>query len=265
MRLTKPLWASLITVVALFASVYGAALTVGPLIDRANLLHLLAVPLATTVIAVLLVVLHRRFVTREPWSGVRLDWKWSAVPQTLLGVVFAVAAIAVANAVSVAAGFATWLVDWELFREQAGQFALVVLIVILGQAFPEELLFRGHLFGTLSKSLSPRAVLAVTTLVFGSLHILSQSPATGTVEKLLYVVTATCLGFACGAGRARTGAVWMAIGFHTGFHIGIRLFATQDVNYGAQLTLQAAALALSAVAVLAFPAARPAVLQRQRA
>ncbi|GIH59454.1 hypothetical protein Msi02_02710 [Microbispora siamensis] len=117
---------------------------------------------------------------------------------------------------------------------------------MLNQAFPEELVWRGHVYDTLSARLSPRAVVIIVSGVFGALHIVSQSGADTLIEKLLYVVMATALGFACTVARMRSGAVWMAVGVHGGFHIGLRLTPTQATNYGVQLVLMAGALTLAA-------------------
>ncbi|MEU0568512.1 hypothetical protein ABZ297_24450 [Nonomuraea sp. NPDC005983] len=58
------------------------------------------------------------------------------------------------------------------------------------------------------------------------------------------------LGFACAAARARSGSVWMAVGVHTGFHLGYRLLPTQDVTFGVQLVLMACALTLTGLVIL---------------
>jgi membrane protease YdiL (CAAX protease family) len=89
------------------------------------------------------------------------------------------------------------------------------------------------------------------SVVFGALHILSSSPADTVTERLLYLVTASALGFACAAARVRGGALWMAVGVHTGFHMGHRLLPTQDIEYGVQLVILACTLAVTGFALLA--------------
>lgn len=237
----KPLLAVIVTSVGLFASVLGGV-GLSSLLPS-NMRQIIG-PIAITGIAVALIALYRRFVLHRPWSGVRLTWNRSALPQLLLGLVAAMAAILATNAVSVALGVATW-VPYE-----GSSLAVLVAVLVLGQAFPEELLFRGHLWDVLTQWLSPRAVLAVTTVAFGAIHILSQSQASGLAEKLLYVVAATALGFACGAARQRTGALWAAVGVHTGLHLAWRIFPTEDILYGVQLVVQTAFLTLAALALL---------------
>ncbi|MFF5213144.1 CPBP family intramembrane glutamic endopeptidase [Streptosporangium sp. NPDC000396] len=252
----KPLLAVLATIAFLFVSLLGSAGFSILLLDQSSPLFPLVFHPGVTLIALAVVYLYRRFVIRRPWSGLRLTWTWSAIPQTLLGVAVGMVAIATANAASVALGVADWIGPQADVPLPQGDVPLYVLlptlfaVIVLGQAFPEEVLFRGHLFDALSAWLSPRAVLAVSAVAFGSIHILSQSAASGIGEKLLYVVQAVGLGLACGAARARTGAVWMAVGVHTGLHIARRVFTVESGQYGVQLVLEIIALALAAALVL---------------
>ncbi|MFI6595928.1 lysostaphin resistance A-like protein [Nonomuraea sp. NPDC050536] len=234
----------LVTIAGLFASVFGGSLPASLLFERTSPLRQPLVVLGVTSLAVLLVWLVRRYLAHRPWQGLRLTRSRWALPQALLGVGAAMAATVGANALSVALGVTTWAPGIDL--SQLLLLPLAIAFIVLGQAFPEELWFRGHLFDTLSERLSPRVVLAVTSLAFGSLHLLSQSPAQGFAENLLYVVQATTLGLACGAARSRTGALWAAIGFHTGYHIGYGLLPTQPVHYGVQLVILAATTTVAA-------------------
>lgn len=245
----KPLRAVLVAVAMMFVAVLGGGGLAGLLLDTESPLRSMAGWAATTAVALAELYLYRRFVSRRPWSGIRLTWTWSAVPQTLLGVAVNLAAVGTANAVSVALGVAGWVQP-----NFGGPLLLVVpmvfALIVLGQAFPEEMIYRGHLYDTLSDSLSPRAVLAVTSVVFGSLHILSRSEASGVGERLLYVVMAMALGFVCGASRAGSGMVWMAIGAHSGLHLANIIFATKGIHYGVQLVIQAASMALAGTLIL---------------
>ncbi|MBB6346468.1 membrane protease YdiL (CAAX protease family) [Nonomuraea muscovyensis] len=150
-----------------------------------------------------------------------------------------------------ALGAAVWAPWQETVAPVLPMMPLTMAIIVLGQAFPEELLWRGHLQDTLSGRLSPRAVLIIVSVVFGALHILSSSPADTVTERLLYLVTASALGFACAAALVRGGALWMAVGVHTGFHMGHRLLPTQGIEYGVQLVILACTLAVTGFALLA--------------
>ncbi|WP_433517369.1 lysostaphin resistance A-like protein [Nonomuraea sp. CA-143628] len=242
------LGAALVTIAMLFAAIFGVAAISNVLFDGSQT----PAPLITVLVLLLLYV-YRRFVSHRPWSGLGMTLTWWALPQALLGMAVGLAALLAANAVSVLAGAATWQspeIDSPLMLP------LAIVLIMLRASFPEELLFRGHLYDTLSDRLGPRAVLAITTLSFGAIHILSNGPASGIAEKILYVVQATAFGLLCGAARARTGAVWMAVGVHTSIYLSSGAFPTQEIDYAVQLTLQTAALVLAAVLVLRFPGGR---------
>ncbi|GLW09425.1 hypothetical protein Misp01_45540 [Microtetraspora sp. NBRC 13810] len=247
MKATKPLWATLITIAFLIAAVFGGIYLTAPLSDPANPVTGLYSSVATTLIALALVFGWRRFVTRQPWQGMSMPLTWAALPQALLGVAVGTVAILASNSLSVAFGAASW-VPPEARSELVGYFPLTLAIVVLSVGFPDEVLFRGHLYGTLPA----RLALPVTTVAFGALHLISfGSEASEVVEGVLYVVSGVALGFACGAARARTGTVWMAVGVHTGTLIAFRLFATEGVVYGVQLAIQIATLALTGLLILA--------------
>ncbi|MEV4111848.1 type II CAAX endopeptidase family protein [Nonomuraea sp. NPDC049695] len=249
MKATHPVWAVLITVVAMLAQVVIGSLPATLLLDRDNLLYQPVGVVGITLASLGIVYLIRRYLGRQSWRGVRLTRSWRAVPHLLAGALAGVAAVAAASALSVAFGVATW-VPYDVFSPEMLYLPIAIAIALLGQAFPEELLWRGHLFDTLSGRLSPRAVMIVTAVVFGAMHIISQSAADTVAERLLYTVQAAGLGFACAAARARTGAVWMAVGVHLGLHIGNMTLPTKDIQYGVQLVIMACTLTVTGLLIL---------------
>ncbi|TDQ46130.1 CPBP family intramembrane glutamic endopeptidase [Actinorugispora endophytica] len=198
------------------------------------------------VLAVLAVYLWRRFAHR-PWAGVGLPMTWSAVPLLLLGAGVTVAALLAANAASVALGAAVW-VPWE--PEGLVYLPLVIAFIIIAQAFPEELIWRGNLYDMLADRLSPRVVLVLTSVGFGAFHVFSRSEAQGAVEVALYAAGAVALGFVCAASRERTGTIWMAVGVHSGIYFGNGFFPTEGIVYSVQLAAQALAMVLAGLLVL---------------
>jgi membrane protease YdiL (CAAX protease family) len=93
-----------------------------------------------------------------------------------------------------------------------GQAALLVLLVLLLEAVPEELVFRGLLYGMLAERLpSWAAVVGQTALfcLFGALI--------GAATSLDRLVLFALFGLAMGASRAVTGSVLTTIGFHAAF------------------------------------------------
>ncbi|SEG83694.1 Membrane protease YdiL, CAAX protease family [Nonomuraea solani] len=252
MKATHPLLAVPITIAAMFAQVIIGTLPVTLLPDPGHPLSRLAGAIGITLASLGLIYLIRRYLGRQPWRGVGLDRSRRALPHVLLGLLAGAVPVLAASALSVALGAAT-TVPWAVLAPQVPYLLLAVVFTLLSQAFPEELLWRGHLFDTLSSRLSPRAVIIVVSVGFGAMHIVSQSPATTPLERLLYVLHATALGFACAAARARTGTVWMAVGVHLGLHTGNYLFPTQPVAYGVQLIILTCTFTLSTLLLMHRP------------
>ncbi|WP_165975118.1 CPBP family intramembrane glutamic endopeptidase [Nonomuraea deserti] len=250
MKATHPVWAVLITCVAMFAQVIIGTAPVTLLLDRGDVLYRPLGMIGITLASLGLVYVIRRFLGRQSWRGVGLTRSWRAVPHLLAGVSTGAVAVAVAGSLSVVTGVATWA-PWDAVREGLPYLPLSVAFALLSQAFPEELLWRGHLYDTLSARMSTRAVLIVVSVGFGLLHIVSHSAADTVAERLLYLLQAAGLGFACAAARWRTGAVWMAVGVHTGFHIGNMLLPTQAEHYGVHLVILACTLTLTGLLVTA--------------
>lgn len=198
---------------------------------------------------VLVVYLWRR-LTHRPWSGVGLALKWSALPLFLAGVAVTGAALVAANAVSVALGAARW-VPWV--PDDLAFLPVAIAIIVLVQALPEELLWRGNLHDVLSERLSTGAVVAVTSVAFGAVHVFSRSQAQGAWEVALYAVGAMALGLVCAVTRARTGTLWAAVGVHSGFYFANGFFPTEGIVYGVQLLVQALAMGLVGLVVWAAP------------
>lgn len=94
----------------------------------------------------------------------------------------------------------------------AGVVALRLVLVVVMEAVPEELLFRGYLYGTIAQGWSPRHAVVGQALLFVLWG--AASGAARTVDRLLlFAVFALVMG----ALRHRTGTVWTTIGFHTAF------------------------------------------------
>ena len=79
---------------------------------------------------------------------------------------------------------------------------LMVACLALTPAIIEELCFRGFLFSSLSKVLSPARVIVITSLIFGLFHVL-----TGNALLIERFVPSTLLGFLLGWLAYRTGSV----------------------------------------------------------
>jgi uncharacterized protein len=109
---------------------------------------------------------------------------------------------------------------------------------------------------TLSSSRPATWAVVLTSVFFGALHLFSQSPAQGAFEKVLFAVGAVALGFVCAVARLRTGALWAAVGVHSGFYLGEGFFPTEPTHFGVQLAAQIVITTVLGLAVLGFPGRR---------
>ncbi|GAA3261249.1 CPBP family intramembrane glutamic endopeptidase [Nonomuraea helvata] len=239
----KTFWSVLLAMVVMLVQAIGGSLPASLLLDRANPLREPLGTLSVTLTALLLVYLIRRFLYGRPWAALG----WRNPSRVLLGVLAGAVPVLAAKGLSLAVGESTWVsADPSLY---AGV-PLVAVVILLGQAFPEELLWRGHLFDTLSGRLSPRTVMIILSVGFGAMHIISGGGGNTVTERLLYVVMATALGFSCTAARVRGGGLWMAVGVHLGFHLGLRVLPVQPAHLGVLLILMAITLTLAGAALL---------------
>jgi membrane protease YdiL (CAAX protease family) len=98
--------------------------------------------------------------------------------------------------------------------EVAGQGLLVLVLVILFEAVPEELVFRGYLFQVLAERLSSWLTILVQALLFCAFGVIVG--AAGTLDRiLLFFVFSISLGYL----RQITGTVFATIGFHAVFQM----------------------------------------------
>lgn len=88
---------------------------------------------------------------------------------------------------------------------------------VVMQGLPEELLWRGWLLHCLAHR--PRLALAVSAIVFGSLHIVSSGGQANVAERLVYLLQAMGFAWLAGALALRLRSLWCAVGVHGGLHL----------------------------------------------
>ncbi|WP_407561383.1 CPBP family intramembrane glutamic endopeptidase [Streptomyces sp. 184] len=172
----------------------------------------------TAVLVVPAVVLARRLLDRRPWHGLGLPLSRTAARRFLLG--------AVCWLLPATAGFALCLgtgrvevTRTEPVAEVAGVAAMLVVLVFLYEALPEELVFRGYVQRNLLTALpAGRAVVvqAVLFTLFGLLVGVAGSPF-----RLALFLT---FGMLLGVFRTVTGDIWAGIGFHVAYQCAAQLF-----------------------------------------
>lgn len=183
-----------------------------------------------------LVLLLRRHVDGRPWSGIGLTLDRAAISHLLRGVVLAGIVSVVAAAATVQLGLADWGWPADTTKDAAKQgftttIIVIVVSTVLVQGFPEELVFRGYIFGNLGARLPLWATVVSSSLIFGSMHVFSSSGATTVGERVIYAMAITGFGLTLAAFRTVSGTLWLGIGFHSGFDACNGRFST--VHQGA--------------------------------
>jgi len=162
----------------------------------------------TALLAVSLIVLARRYLDRRPVAGLGLHgWRrWLPV-----GVVFWVGAAALGTAL-------TLLLGWA--GVTAGPFPASIVwlafylpvLVLLYEALPEELLFRGYFYRNLAAAMPRWAAVVGQAVLFTAWGALIGAAAS--VDRVILLCT---FALTLGALRVVTGSLWAPIGFHLVF------------------------------------------------
>lgn len=168
----NPVWAILSTLLGFVFSMLLVALFIefglsqfikGDSLFSGIMIQLVGV--SSIALTVFFVVYCFRKLGRQSLSGLRLHFKRSAVVELVVGILLALFIILIVNIASVTLGATEWE-HWDQnisMKIYAMDIFLLFVFVLLGQAFPEELLFRGHLFDTLSSKVSYNKVLFLTS------------------------------------------------------------------------------------------------------
>lgn len=119
--------------------------------------------------------------------------------------------------------------------------ALLVPAVLLSEALPEEVVFRGYVTRVLGERLHGWRVIFAQAALFTLTAVLLRSGAS-LVDLSLFAAMGIGLGYL----RMITGSVWTAIGFHTAFQTASQLLLTHG-GMGSDGPPVAAMLALGAV------------------
>lgn len=101
---------------------------------------------------------------------------------------------------------------------------LLFCAVLLSEAIPEELVFRGYISAVLAERLGPWWVIGVQTVLFVATATLLRG-GTSALDLSLFAA----MGFVLGYVRHLTGSVWAGIGIHVAFQTASQLVLTHNV------------------------------------
>ncbi|MDP9847041.1 CPBP family intramembrane glutamic endopeptidase [Streptosporangium lutulentum] len=172
----------------------------------------------TTVLVVPMVVAARRLLDRRPWTGLGLPSLRTGRRRLLLGMAcwFVPAAIGFALCL----GFGWVEISLRTSVADALQVAaLLVVLVFLYEALPEELVFRGYLQRNLVTALPAWQTVIAQAALFTLFGFLVG--AAGSLDRLLIFFF---FALVLGGLRVATGDIWAGIGFHLAFQTVAQLF-----------------------------------------
>ncbi len=113
------------------------------------------------------------------------------------------------------------LVELRLTVDAATLIAMMgmhLLTVLLLEAFPEELLFRGYIATMLAQRLRPLVVIVVQAVLFTAVAVLLHR-GVAIMDASLFLT----MGLVFGWFRWLTGSIWAGMGFHLAFQTGMQL------------------------------------------
>jgi hypothetical protein len=197
---------------------YGDGYTLSGHIQSALLATLLAVPMVMTV---------RRWLDGGTLAGLGLPLSLKAAAKPFaIGVLSFLAPLVMGLAVVLGFGWTT-ITPVAAPGEILAFVPLLVVLVFLYEALPEELAFRGYLYWALAERHSRILAVIGQALLFGLWGTILWAIRLDTLpfDRLMLF---TSIGFVLGLVRVVTGSVWASIGLHTAFQTVAQLLLNEE-------------------------------------
>lgn len=166
-------------------------------------------------IAVPMVVAARRLIDRESVASLGLALNGDAIRQMLIGAAGFLIPAALGFAVVMGTGWAT-ITPTAPVGEILAFIPLLIVLVFLYEALPEELAFRGYIQTNLGKGMGHWPTIfgqAALFALWGAVLWSVASAAFAADRLVMFFFVALVLGIV----RGITGSVWTTIGLHVGF------------------------------------------------
>jgi uncharacterized protein len=190
----------------------------GPGYDRTA--HVVNAVLAS-LLTVPLVVVARRVLDERPFTGLGLPSLRTGWQSLLLGVGCYLLPAGIGLVAVLALGRVEISLDTSTIELLPLLVGLIVL-VLLYEALPEELVFRGYIYRNLAASV-PRWSAVLGQAILFCLWAVAIGAAPGIERVTIFFFVAIVLGMI----RVITGDIWACIGFHLAFQTVQQLFAGQ--------------------------------------
>lgn len=180
--------------------------------DYTRSLHVIRA-IAATAFTVPLVVLAARHFDKKPVLGMLAIGRSKGVRAFAFGALCWLAPAVVSGAAVLAAGWAQLEISASAFEIVTG-IALLMVLVLLYEVIPEELVFRGYFYTVINERYAGWIAATIQTLLFVAWGLL-MGAATTIDRVMLFLAFAGVLG----AIRAVTGNLLACMGFHFAFQV----------------------------------------------
>ena len=193
-------------------------------------------------LAVPMIIAARRWLDRRPFADLGLENPRRAWRPFLVGM----AAFLLPSALGLTVALATGWVDLQPqvpWSTILGWAALLIILVFLFEALPEELIFRGYLQRNLATALPPWVAAigqAALFTAFGTgLWVASEGWGVLAERGIMFFAVAVVLGLL----RIQTSSLWTPIGFHLAFQVVAQSLLSDRVTTDNDDALMLAAIA----------------------
>lgn len=169
-------------------------------------------------LAVALVLAMTRFVDRRPFESLGLSFTTMAWRPLIVGALMFLLPSAAGLALARLVGAATVQLTEPVWYVLSSV-ALTCVTVLIYEAIPEELIFRGYLFRNLAERLGPWPGAILQALLFAGFGTALWVHTSGwgvLVERGLIFLG---MGIVLGCLRVMSGSVWTCVGFHLSFQL----------------------------------------------
>lgn len=228
-----------LAIAALGTRVWGE----GPSLAR----HLASAVLAL-VVASALVGAARRLLDRRPSGELGLPGGRRAIQDLLLGALSWLLPAAIGLSIVLGAGWLDVEIDATL-AETAGVVLLLLVLVLVYEAVPEELIFRGYVQRNLTAAMRPWLAVLVQALLFATfgttLWVITEGWGVLLERLMLFFGT----GVVTGCIRVISGTVWATVGWHLAFQVVMQMFLSSQYL---EVTVSDETVLVVATAVAAF-------------
>lgn len=223
--------------------------------EETTLARHVASALAALVLGVLLVVVARRRLDRRPLATLGLTTGTAALRDLAYGALSWLLPAAIGLTVALSAGWLEITVH-ATAAETVTAVLLVACLVLVYEAVPEELVFRGYIYRNLAAVLAPWLAVAAQALIFAAFGTILWVVTSGWGVLAERLVLFTGMALVVGCIRLISGSVWGAVGWHLAFQTVMQLavggrYLEVSISSGAVFTVATAVVAFATSATVA--------------